>query len=385
MALPVATGFQWFGWYCAGIVLVGLLDACVPIPIAHTHFGMDTPELEASLPADIRSSPGEVLLLTQSSKFNAPGVLRSSFKVDLDAEFIAGNRLVGHLKRMITASDFDIVFIAPTAGMTLGQQTTLLDKVCLLTQDGRSIDVTGNFSETRIFESHRDAMVSALRQDMQAATHKLDGPCGISGEVSWSAAVRSRAMDFLARIPGRQLVAESQVRPLDTVLVMGAVDKVLTGATDISTAKGLLLGVSFPVRGVVVTPVFLAAGDASAVAAAISSLSPREFVRSLRALGAGPVAALDGIGSPHVCLVSQDGDLVELQARSATAWDTAQHARATAKWRSEAISAVSGDGRYRGEFVCWLQNTGAWPADLRSKVAGFLQRIAAEGDGPAKK
>jgi hypothetical protein len=167
------------------------------------------PDVEAKLPADLRGSEHEVLVARQMSSTSWSAVLVSlpdmvSPQI-LTADLMKASDLVAFSKTLKSDSTWGLALALPHRKFGIGGATSeRLEKVCVVTEDGRVIALAGTgASREPVFldAGRRDAIVAALRAGGTTPFVGVDGPCGVSGTAEWPAELRSRVIDFLVRIP----------------------------------------------------------------------------------------------------------------------------------------------------------------------------------------
>jgi hypothetical protein len=189
-------------------------------------------------------------------------------------------------------------------------------------------------------------------------------------EEDW-AAMKSAIRDRLPQIDKQRAIAFLDRAPVQLRHASDELPQVLAHAHDEKAAKQLLLGVTFSATGVMVTPIFLQSANTSDALWLIRPLRSGESMRELLGLG------FAGANLDYACLISEEGRLIEFkQDRSATVdemWKQTRSSNISDAWRQDAISALIRDGRYQGQYICWLQDTDNWPEELRAKVANYLK------------
>ncbi len=243
-------------------ILGTLLSGCValPIPISGSK---PLPDIAPYLPEDLRSSNDEVLVMVQSreSSGHSWGDMSTSAKFDSEdivtsivtpPIFMRGRDLPS-LQQVLKSESMRGIFILPTifplvmlgippVGMGVRGTGDTLQRLCIITPDGRNITVFPNDNEKpapyqlTIFKNRRDAMVAALREDTKTPFEQVKGPCGISGKADWPRETRTRTIDFLARIPGKQPADAN--KPLAEILSRA---KTATDAASLGVGSGMLL------------------------------------------------------------------------------------------------------------------------------------------------
>ena len=198
-----------------------LLSACAPMrvyPNGTVVSGLDALKSEPlsdvtpDLPADLRTSSDEVLVLIQTSRYtysgvgaggSAGGVAANS----VAARFMKGNELPSLSQTVTLSSGGGVVFFIPlmVAGIPLGGGSTYdrLEVLCVVAQDGRVVELYPNaqrrhqsFTTAKI-----ETIVSALSVTADASFTGAEAPCGVVGTLGWSDQLRSKVSDFIVRLP----------------------------------------------------------------------------------------------------------------------------------------------------------------------------------------
>lgn len=195
------------------MVFTTALTGCIPLPSRESS---PAPELTPHIPADVLSSADEVLVLTQVSTTKRQG---SAFGYSpwetvsaVAAGFHKGRELPTLNKDIATlhSEDWNVLWAIPYAGggvkRVQGSSRSLV-MLCILTLDGREIRLQPDRSAwnaapvLRVHASRRDTVVSALRAGSMEPFGRTEGLCGVVGQVEWPAETRSRAIEFLSRLP----------------------------------------------------------------------------------------------------------------------------------------------------------------------------------------
>jgi hypothetical protein len=177
----------------AAAVFVTVLSGCyvVPFPVSRS-----LPDLEAALPADLRSSDEDVLVLRRVSLY--PSVVK-------DPLLMKGRDLHSLSQSERLESGWG-VFTWIGVDAEVHTNTVYLHSVCLITAKGQEMEFRPTANEWAATDrgvvplAKREALVLALRANVKQ--FEGDWPCGIYGELNWSDAARSLAIEFFERPAG---------------------------------------------------------------------------------------------------------------------------------------------------------------------------------------
>lgn len=190
------------------ILCCALTSGCA-IPIVKST---PLPNVELQLPADLRASGNEVLVVKQMSRSSWSQVLLASDEKHssriVTADFVKGNELASVSKKLKVDSDVALLVAVPIPVAPIGLSgvgsSERLENVCVITPDGQMIKLSlgaFSFAPALLDAGRRDAIVTALRAGGNNPFVGVDGPCGVWGTVEWSAELRLRIIEFLDRIP----------------------------------------------------------------------------------------------------------------------------------------------------------------------------------------
>ena len=86
-----------------------------------------------------------------------------------------------------------------------------LEQLCVVTLSARVVTLTPrieladisswDMQRELLHANRRDAIVTALKGAGKHPFEKVDGPCGIRGEVAWEPELRGQVIEYLSRLP----------------------------------------------------------------------------------------------------------------------------------------------------------------------------------------
>jgi hypothetical protein len=193
-----------------GVALAGALAGCVPIPLPRSEAAadVDLPDVRPHLPIDLQKSNSEILVLAQTARSHHAtlGSRARSGGTFLSAEFTKGTELESLKDRFQLRSSRHLLFVGVLTPSE-HYHSDLLKHLCLVTSDGRIYGLTPGDAtwvssrEVRLDVSLVAAFADGIRTPPQrGGINWIVDPCGASGDVTWSASLRSKVDTFLARI-----------------------------------------------------------------------------------------------------------------------------------------------------------------------------------------
>lgn len=134
----------------------------------------------------------------------------------------------------------------------------------------------------------------------------------------------------------------------------------------------LIIGMS---HGAILRPAFIKVDDIESAAGTVTRLVQSNFTAS------APTGPLENPQKRSAiiwaCMIARDGNRVELHFEGDGTVGRRYQERVSPVFRSE-VKAVMGDmTAYKGGYVCGMQIATDWPADVRSKIVGFVDGMAA--------
>jgi hypothetical protein len=378
------------GYIATGALTVtcgAFTSGCVPIPVVKWT---SLPNVESKLPADLRASGDDVLVVKQMSSSSTSGVpgaieVKQSPSI-VTADFMKGSELLSFTKTLKLSSTSGLGLVVPiplapisVAGVVSSDQ---LDKLCVVTRDGRLIALAGVGRELPLLDARRrDAIVAALRAGGNSPFAGVDGPCGVSGAVEWPVELRSRTIDFLARIP---VIAPSAV-----VSELVANEVLATALRNSWTTEnqanlgnnGAMLLVSGIWRGVSIAerPRFLTAEDFDRFSTSNVTVDPEGIIALLPTYASGSYDP-SNVSVQSFCLTIRDGRAIS--AAGPTYLESSKAKPRLLGWKKAALSVLrSESGKFDWQFPCIPPDTRSWSDTDRAAALGFLEAIRApDGD-----
>lgn len=374
------------GWIPAATLIAtccAFTSACVPIPVVKST---SLPDVEAKIPVDLRGSGDEALVVKQMSSASWSAVVvqvsdkRSSHALTVD--FVKARDLVSFTKALSLGSETGLVLALPYSKFGIGGMTSeTLEKLCVVTKDGRAIALAGNGASSQpvsLDAGRRDAIVTALSVGGTTPFGGIDGPCGVSGTAEWSAELRARVIDFLVRIPAIDLHTATSDLVAHSVLATTLRDS-WTADTQVERRKsGAMLLVSGVWRGVPIAerPRFLTAEDFDQFSTSSFSVTADAIIPLLPTYASGSYDP-SSVTVSSFCLISSDGraslasDPTYLGSRNNTR-------PRLPNWRDGAVAHLRfGNGSFDARFPCLPPDTRGWSAADRTAAIEFLAAIPA--------
>lgn len=192
------------------LVGMGAMAGCVPVPLSMSEAPVDVPlpDVRPHVPLDVQQSSSEILVLTQAARRHhaSLGNRARSGGTFLSADFIKGTELESLKDRFQLRSSRRLLVVTVFLTGHEDYYTDSLNQLCLITTDGRMFALTPNdrtwasSRHERLDSSKLPAFLNGIRRPSKGINWLWD-PCGGSGDVTWSASLRSRVEEFLARIP----------------------------------------------------------------------------------------------------------------------------------------------------------------------------------------
>jgi hypothetical protein len=268
-----------------------------------------------------------------------------------------------------TKGSFDtagIIKLLPTFGAASFDPSNVSVRfICLISVDGQVIArLPTDFEGPARPLGAKDVALSAMRWGTAAASHF---PCDLPSTLNWSDADHAAAMEFIdsVREPTGHHVASE----------IGAAS--LPAKSSIpSEAGAMALAVTHSDQStLVVVPLLLASRDVTAIAKTIRTNAPGEFLAALSKVAEGLGLTLEDDPSvDYVCIVGSDGTMLVFESADAQGWKPPTYLTASALSLQDAIAAIDDRSNYRGSFVCSLEQSVKWPADISANVVGFFER-----------
>lgn len=360
---------------CLASVFV-LLSGCVlPIPLYKSEA---TPNVVPHIPADLQSSENEFLVLAH---YGEAAFSIGTHWIDKPA-FVKGDALAsvqGKFKKFSSSQVVALVglpagYEAAIFGVPVTRKRTqLLQTLCVIAPDGRSITLTSpganDWTSSRVAPltaQRRNAIIAALRDGSEKPFEKIDGPCGVYGALHWPREERDRVLDFLARLPSLESQQVSKQ-------LVNALQKPLAGSTNLPTGDAMLVAsLRWRNQRVVEVPVFLTSGEFQALSEATGTLTGAEIIQLFPAYDSAS-HALEGLYVERLCAISREGRLL-WWSEEKRAWRTPV-VRPSPQWREDFNAVLKGN-----ESQGWAQDCApppplAWSDDEKSRIADFLQQL----------
>jgi hypothetical protein len=367
----------------AAAVLGAALGGCLPYVGSHDR-STPLPDLTPHLSEDFRASGGELLVLAQTSRqsmtdFSGKGGIQTHSSV-LQAistpSFVKGTDLYTLSKTLKLSSDSGggagIFMGIPTLALYLESSTReQLDRLCILSPDGRSVRLSAAIKELSaepaefVYSNRRDAMVAALRGNDKLPFRAVDGPCGLFGQIEWSAADRARVIDYLQRMPQRA--------PTDAgtpvVRIFTSARNTFDPALPLRNSALILISTSQGKKTAAEVPLFVDAVDSTALVNAIKTARERDIIALLPSSASG-MKAVETM-SLEFCILTSDG-LAAVWSPSDANWKGPLPVYPPiVSWLAAGLrDATSGSEYWDG---CVPGPT--WTTDQRQSVVAFLQNM----------
>lgn len=328
------------------LALISLLSGCaIPYSVS------DSPSA-LSIPEDLRSSKDEVVVLVQSGhsrvrEFGPGDSLKISDLhdvVDIPI-FMPSDALSSLNKTLKLESENGVIFIFAGQGgggaaLRLGSKKEL-HRVCILTQNGRFITAFPNDDEkaapyeTLLALNRRDAIISALQEDTDAPFTKIDGPCGISGQVNWPKETRTRIINFLSRMAVKQ-VASEDVRLVE-ILSKAKTD---IDVSPLGAGSGMLL-ISTSLRGrpSIDTTIYFLPNDFKALKDALITSDATKILTLLPSNASGKYA-LENLSLEFLLAVSGDGRVLSW-SKERRGWRGVNENPFDEEWKPDLIAVLN--------------------------------------------
>jgi hypothetical protein len=293
-------------WHLCLTVLVFISAGCVPVPIIYQE-SEPAPDLSAVLPQHIASSDKRVLLLEQYSRKSGFTSSPTPALV-IRPLLVAGNELPAKAEKLNAQSKFQagvlLLSMGGGGGVAHGSVESL-DRLCIISAGGDEsiFTIAGrgwNTGLVPIDTRRRDALISALQSGSQTPFSDVEGPCGMSGGIDWSADTLSRVIGYLQRLP------DLPARTPNPDLVQFFSDIGLQ-STDPATAPAMLVAAAhLPGAYVYRSPVFL---DRTLIARLKSQFEPSMiqvlFPQTRAGLESGYIWTT--LQQVRLCIIENDG------------------------------------------------------------------------------
>jgi hypothetical protein len=223
LALAYAPVNMFGGWMKRTVSGLSIAVFIIPIagcvPLASIFESKPIPDITSFVPQDLLTSPGQILVLTQSSSVSLSGALfedrtpigreRQVPRVTLEALFKKGNELqsLNSELTLVSESGAHVASFVPVGGGGSFSTKKTLDRLCLVTFDGRQLNLVpgdgkwDTASAAPLTSAQRDAAVAKLRMDGDQSFESIDGLCRMSGKIEWSRELRNSVTEFLSPLP----------------------------------------------------------------------------------------------------------------------------------------------------------------------------------------
>jgi hypothetical protein len=130
-------------------------------------------------------------------------------RVAIEARFKKGDELqsLNSELAMVTESGAKAASFLPAGGVGSFSTRKTLDRMCLVTSDGTQLTLVpggGKWdiaSAVPLTSAQRDATVAKMRMDGDQSFESNDGPCRMSGKISWNRELRNRVAEFISQLP----------------------------------------------------------------------------------------------------------------------------------------------------------------------------------------
>ena len=373
----------WIEAVALAVTCCALTSGCVPVPVVRWT---SLPNVESKLPADLRGSNDEVLVVKQSSTSSRSGVLGAiEFKQSpsmVTADFMQGSELAAFSKTLNLTSTTGVGLVVPfpllptaVAGVV---NTDQLEKLCVTTRDGRLIVLAGGGIPLGSLDTgRRDAIVAALSAGGTTPFVGVDGPCGVSGTAEWPVELRSRIIDFLVRIPAIKPRVETSDLVSNDVLATALRDSWTTGTQAELGKSGAMLLISGVWRGVPIAerPRFLTTEEFDRFSTSRVTVNADAIITLLPTYASGSYDP-SSVSVASFCLISSDGRAIS--ASGPTYLERPNTRPRLPNWRDGAVTLLrSGSGSFDAEFPCIPPDTLGWSAADRSAAIEFLAAMPA--------
>jgi len=349
------------------ISLVLVLAGCVvPIPYSSST---QAPDLSPFIPPDIRASKEDLLMLMQLSVRTTSNPV---YGATVDASFVTGEQLQDFARSIQSRSMSGMVLALPPIGVPVGASWQRLHVVCVVAPTGAYATfelVYDNASHkwrsyvTRLHPARQNAIVEALRSDTDNPFQEIDGPCGVSGSVNWSASLRKRVIEFIAHIP-----------PIDVEQDSRMLSSINPSAGD---PAAMLVGVGrWREQQEIMPPIFVAVGGYEELKRLTATLKARESAALFpnhRSLYLSGKRSLETLEIDALCVIGSNGELLYLDDR-VDGWVQRDYA-AEADWQHEALEVLNEErGASYWRWGC-VPPGSSWPEAERARAVAFIRAL----------
>jgi hypothetical protein len=353
------------------------IGGCVIVPLGSDR--ASPPTITPVVPAEIKTSNREVMVLAQS--WNRGGYVFTN-----QGDIISGPVFVNGSTLDLAIRQFDMEtvlnsFFAWSVGFGTGNMGTSrvigqrLQRLCIVTADGLQLPVDPWYGKWKaqapghLHAARRDAIVSALRGGGDRPFDKVDGPCGVRGTLEWPATARSKAIEFLSRLP--------RVEPVDVNPQLAAI---LTRLRTEPVPGGamLLVAARWSTELVETSPLFLGASDYQEFRAITAFVNARDIVMLLPTMlsrySTGQ-RALEELKVDTLCAVGGNGDVRSWSERMDT-WTQPDSVPPHPEWRKEVLARLNNEPTFHvWDENCVPTKPKIWQAAQLQSAVAFLTAL----------
>jgi hypothetical protein len=269
-----------------------------------------------------------------------------------------------------------IAFFIPlgVTGIPLGGASTYerLEVLCVVARDGRLVVLWPAPQSMKLDVIRRDAIISTLSKSGTTAFAQVDGPCGVSGTVEWSAGQRSRVIAFLSEIPA--IEAKMEASDLATVALLSS--RVANEDTNyVGGEARLLVSAKWRNELLVPRPRFLTAENFARIEKLDTRLDPAPIIASLPEYASGTHDPLN-VRLQTFCLINADGRAIWKPRRNSSYGEIVNRRPPFLDWKEAALQLLrSRTGWLDDDFPCVPGDTQSWTEDDRTVAVSFLEAI----------
>ena len=385
-AAPQSNPTMWRGYltHAAFVTTVAVaIFGCIPIPI---HKSEPLPDIGPHIPAEVRADARPVLVLVQGSGETETETLptfliskiggeqTSAPPATIQAKFVRGIDLTMLGEEIKVEAEEGVALSALICGglgpcgvvpMAWSSSAQKLQKLCVVTPSGRLVSFTSTYRREMLHSNRRDAIVSALRTGDKAPFEKVDGPCGIRGEVEWKPETRTQVIEYLNQLPSIEPITENP----DLARV---IQRAKTSARDAEPQSGMLMVTMSWDTQKIVQLLYLSAEDIHIFNNLMRPTTASNLIALLPFYSSG-ARALENISVDLICAIESNGE--------AAWWSTAENIwkperMISLEYRKIVLSALKeGSHRYVPLAGCTPRDTSGWSDSQLREAIAFLERL----------
>jgi hypothetical protein len=367
-----------------------LLSGCIALPSNVTR---PIPDLTPHVPAEWLSGNEPVLVLIQTAATNRRAFFTFSMteyktwdtRSVVTARILKGAELKALKDSMVQSSQRSVLLLL-CSGFNCGSGDIeggreQMQVLCMISTRGDEIALRPQAKTwdaakpSAIHTARRDALVAALRADAARPFERIDGPCGIAGELEIPKEMQQQLLAMISAMPDRTPLPLQS--PFDAVAAKAASGQTTDGKTMVVSAA------RWREETIVSDPLFLDGNDFTEFEKAFQTGTAAEltpfFPQHIAAHAAG-TRARDNLKIDYFCVINSSGDVL-FWGTDSKAWRKVEERPPYRSWKANAVKILKGDeapDTFRES--CMPAANATWPAATLSRAIAFIEGLPSQDE-----